>query len=74
MGFEYSANPLMVPQMCLRFNDIENVGVTGSHFTSFMMANQTAFNYPKEGYWRDRDDRAQFRVPHQGPRAYLRTR
>jgi alanyl-tRNA synthetase len=54
MGFEYGANPLMVPQMCLRFNDIENVGVTGSHFTSFMMANQTAFNYPKEGYWRDR--------------------
>ena len=54
MGFEYSANPLMVPQMCLRFNDIENVGVTGSHFTAFMMANQTSFNYPKEGYWRDR--------------------
>ncbi|VVB76850.1 Alanine--tRNA ligase [uncultured archaeon] len=54
MTFEYSANPLMVPQMCLRFNDIENVGVTGSHFTSFMMANQTSFNYPKEGYWRDR--------------------
>jgi alanyl-tRNA synthetase len=54
MGFEYGANPLMVPQMCLRFNDIENVGVTGSHFTAFMMANQTSFNYPKEGYWRDR--------------------
>ena len=54
MGFEYGANPLMVPQMCLRFNDVENVGVTGSHFTSFMMANQTSFNYPKEGYWRDR--------------------
>ena len=54
MNFEYSANPLLVPQPCLRFNDIENVGVTGGHFTAFMMANQTAFNYPKEGYWRDR--------------------
>lgn len=54
LGFEYSANPLLVPQMCLRFSDIENVGVTGRHFTSFMMANQTSFNYPKEGYWRDR--------------------
>lgn len=54
MSFEYSANPLLVPQICMRFNDIENVGVTGEHFTSFMMANQTAFNYPKEGYWRDR--------------------
>jgi alanyl-tRNA synthetase len=54
MGFEYSANPLVVPQMCLRFIDIENVGVTGRHFTSFMMAGQHSFNYPKEGYWKDR--------------------
>jgi alanyl-tRNA synthetase len=54
MSFEYPANPLVVPQVCLRFSDIENVGVTGRHFTSFMMANQTAFDYPKAGYWRDR--------------------
>ncbi|MCL4404627.1 glycine--tRNA ligase subunit alpha, partial [Candidatus Marsarchaeota archaeon] len=54
MSFEYNANPLLVPQMCLRFNDIPNVGVTGRHFTSFIMAGQTAFNYPKEGYWRDK--------------------
>ena len=25
--FELPANPLVVPQMCLRFNDVENVGV-----------------------------------------------
>jgi alanyl-tRNA synthetase len=54
MSFEYSANPLLVPQPCLRFKDIENVGVTGNHFTTFVMANQTSFNYPREGYWRDR--------------------
>ena len=54
MGFEFSANPLVVPQICLRFPDIENVGVTGRHLTSFMMAGQHAFNYPQEGYWRDR--------------------
>ena len=54
MSFEYNNNPLIVPQMCLRFGDIENVGVTGRHFTSFMMAGQHAFNYPKEGYWKDR--------------------
>ncbi|MGC8680326.1 MAG: alanine--tRNA ligase, partial [Candidatus Micrarchaeia archaeon] len=54
MSFEYSANPLIVPQICLRFNDILNVGVTGRHLTSFMMAGQHSFNYPKEGYWRDR--------------------
>ena len=47
MAFEYNANPLMVPQFCLRFKDIENVGVTGGHFTGFMMPNQTSFNYPK---------------------------
>ncbi len=54
MGFEYSANPLVVPQICLRFGDIENTGVTGRHFTSFMMAGQHAFEWPKKGYWRDR--------------------
>ncbi|MFH1246933.1 MAG: alanine--tRNA ligase, partial [Candidatus Micrarchaeota archaeon] len=50
--FEYPANPLFVPQMCLRFPDIANVGITGRHFTCFMMAGQHAFNYPKEGYWK----------------------
>ena len=53
MSFEYQKNPLVVPQICLRFNDIPNVGVTGRHFTSFMMAGQHSFNYPKEGYWRE---------------------
>ncbi len=62
MNFEYPANPLLVPQMCLRFNDIPNTGVTGRHLTSFMMANQTAFNYPKEGYWRDRTIELNFKV------------
>ncbi|MGI0134209.1 MAG: alanine--tRNA ligase-related protein, partial [Candidatus Micrarchaeaceae archaeon] len=54
VSFEYNANPLLVPQICMRFNDIPNVGVTGRHFTSFMMAGQHAFDYPKAGYWRDR--------------------
>lgn len=51
--FEYPANPLFVPQMCLRFPDIANVGVTGRHFTCFMMAGQHAFNPPQEGYWKE---------------------
>lgn len=50
--FEYPTNPLFVPQMCLRFPDIANVGVTGRHFTCFMMAGQHSFNYPREGYWK----------------------
>jgi alanyl-tRNA synthetase len=53
MVFEYPANPLIVPQVCLRFNDILNVGVTGRHFTCFVMPGQHAFNYPKEGYWKN---------------------
>ncbi|MGC8628675.1 MAG: alanine--tRNA ligase [Candidatus Micrarchaeia archaeon] len=60
MSFEYPANPLLIPQICLRFNDIENVGITGRHFTSFMMANQTAFNWPNEGYWKDETIRLNF--------------
>ncbi len=54
--FEYPANPLMVPQICLRFVDIGNVGVTGRHLSCFMMAGQHAFNEKgkKEHYWKDR--------------------
>ncbi len=52
--FEYPSNPLFVPQMCLRFPDIANVGVTGRHFSCFMMAGQHSFNYPKEGYWKEK--------------------
>lgn len=54
MVFEYPANPLIVPQVCLRFPDIPNVGVTGRHNTSFVMPGQHAFGYPKEGYFKDR--------------------
>ncbi|MBI5636095.1 alanine--tRNA ligase [Candidatus Micrarchaeota archaeon] len=53
VAFEYPANPLMVPQMCLRFPDIANIGITGRHFSCFMMAGQHSFNYPKQGYWKD---------------------
>ena len=34
--FEIPKNPLVVPQMCLRFNDIENVGLTGRHYTKLL--------------------------------------
>lgn len=54
LTFDYPENPLIVPQMCLRFNDIPNVGVSGRHHSCFMMPGQHAFNPPKEGYWKDR--------------------
>ena len=50
--FEFPANPLVVPQTCLRFKDLENVGVTGRHFSSFCMIGQHSIPN-EEGYWKD---------------------
>jgi len=50
--FEFPANPLIVPQPCLRFKDLENVGITGRHFSSFCMIGQLAIPDSK-GYWKD---------------------
>ncbi len=52
---EPPANPLIVPQQCIRFPDISNVGVTGRHYTTFVMVGQHAFNTKKTGqfYWKD---------------------
>ncbi|MHA2092987.1 MAG: alanine--tRNA ligase-related protein, partial [Candidatus Kariarchaeaceae archaeon] len=54
------SNPLVVAQPCLRFggefNDLDNVGRTGRHLTSFTMFGQHAFNSETltDGYWMDR--------------------
>ncbi|MFW9826346.1 MAG: alanine--tRNA ligase [Candidatus Thorarchaeota archaeon] len=45
---EPPAKKLIIPQFCLRFNDIENVGITGSHNTGFVMIGQHTFVSPKE--------------------------
>ncbi len=54
---EPPANPLVVPQFCLRFNDIDNVGVTMSHHTGFVMIGQHAFKkaeeWDQEKYFKD---------------------
>jgi alanyl-tRNA synthetase len=50
MVWEYPADPLVVPQMCLRFPDIPNIGVTGRHHSSFIMSGQHAFG----SYWKDK--------------------
>jgi len=49
------ANPLVISQPCIRFQDLENVGPTfGRHLTIFEMGGHHAFNYPdKEVYWKD---------------------
>ena len=48
-------NPLIVPQACIRFPDISNVGISGRHYTNFVMIGQHAFNTKKSGlfYWKD---------------------
>ncbi|MHA1913523.1 MAG: alanine--tRNA ligase [Promethearchaeota archaeon] len=45
---EPPAKKLIIPQFCLRFNDIENVGITGSHNTGFVMIGQHQFVPPEE--------------------------
>ncbi|AFN03057.1 alanine--tRNA ligase [Pyrococcus furiosus DSM 3638] len=48
------ANPLTISQPSIRFTDIDNVGITGRHFTIFEMMAHHAFNYPgKHIYWID---------------------
>ncbi|EEB73640.1 alanine--tRNA ligase [Thermococcus sp. AM4] len=48
------ANPLTISQPSIRFTDIDNVGITGRHFTIFEMMAHHAFNYPgKPIYWMD---------------------
>ncbi len=45
--FSFPAERLVVPQFCLRFGDIGNVGITGRHLTGFIMAGQHSYG----DYW-----------------------
>lgn len=50
------ANPLVISQPCIRFEDIDLVGYTmGRHFTLFEMGGHHAFNYQGQPqiYWKD---------------------
>jgi len=51
------AEQLVIPQFCLRFGDIDNVGITGSHCTGFVMIGQHAFknknDWNQEQYFKD---------------------
>lgn len=46
-------NPLVVPQVCLRFNDLPNIGVTGRHHSCFIMLGQHSIPEHGQGYWKD---------------------
>ncbi len=51
---EPPANPLVIPQFCLRFPDIEHVGMTGRHYTGFIMPGQHAFNTAKQVFTKEK--------------------
>ena len=59
--FEFPANPIIVPQPCIRFKDIESVGVTGRHFSSFCMIGQLSIPN-SQGYWKDKCVELDFRL------------
>ena len=42
------ANPLICPQFCVRFNDLDNIGLTGRHYSGFIMIGIQVFNYPND--------------------------
>ncbi len=49
------ANPLTISQPCIRLDDLDSVGRSGRHLTTFEMMAHHVFNYPgKEIYWKDR--------------------
>jgi len=49
------SNAVIIPQLSLRFNDIDNVGITGSHYVCFDMLGQLHFekakDYDQPLYW-----------------------
>lgn len=48
------ANPLTVSQPCIRLDDLDSVGRSGRHLTTFEMMAHHVFNTPeKEFYWKD---------------------
>ncbi|MCX6821732.1 MAG: alanine--tRNA ligase [Candidatus Aenigmarchaeota archaeon] len=54
ISFQFPENPLIIPQFCLRFNDIPNVGITGRHYSCFCMVGQHSLYDGSKGYWKDR--------------------
>ncbi len=62
VSFQFPSNPLIVPQFCLRFNDIPNVGITGRHYSCFCMIGQHSIYDGKNGYWKDRCIELDFRL------------
>ena len=52
--FELPANPVIILQPSLRFNDIPQVGVSGRHWTCHTHLEQGSLYDGKNGYWKER--------------------
>ncbi|MBS1263541.1 MAG: Alanine--tRNA ligase [Methanonatronarchaeales archaeon] len=48
------ANPLTISQPCIRLDDLDSVGRSGRHLSSFEMMAHHAFNFNDEVYWKER--------------------
>lgn len=55
------ANPLIQPQFCLRFNDLDNIGLTGRHYSGFVMLGIQVFN-SKDNYVFFKDECVEFNL------------
>ena len=53
VSFDLPANPLILNQPCLRFNDVVNTGINGKSYTCFGMIQQTSLYDGKQGYWKN---------------------
>ena len=42
------ANPLICPQFCAHFNDLDNIGLTGRHYSGLIMLGIQVFNKPTD--------------------------
>jgi alanyl-tRNA synthetase len=60
LSFEFPANPSILAQPCLRFNDIVNTGLNSKSYTCFFMIQQSSLYNGKEGYWKDECIRLDF--------------
>jgi alanyl-tRNA synthetase len=62
LDFEFPANPVILPQICLRFNDLANTGVNSRSYTCFGMVQQSSLFDGKQGYWKDECIELDFRL------------
>ena len=51
--FEFPANPLVVPQTCLRFKDMDNVGGEREALFELLHGGPSTRSPDQGGYWKD---------------------